>query len=142
MIIPPTFTVVPVDLTRRMNTYDGSPDGDDWHTPIRVPMGIPRWDFTLAEIDRQSFKQLRDILGEENFQTIVSTQGYLHPQNEFSDYCGEDNLPLRYYIRTTDRPDIHELILVSFGEYQSSRWLAHIEGFWHLRKDIGAVLLK
>jgi hypothetical protein len=126
------ISVKPVDLVRRMDVYDGSPGDDDWHTPIKVPMGISRWDFTLAEIDRQSFRQLRDILGAENFQKIVSTQGYLHPDNEFQSYRGEDNLSLHYYIRATDRSDTRELIIVSFGEFQPARWIAHIEGFWQL----------
>jgi hypothetical protein len=129
----PKYSVKPVDLMRRMGAYDGSPDGNDWDAPIAVPMGISRWDFTLAEIDRQDFKQLRDLLGEANFETIVNTQGYMHPQHEFASYCGDDDLAMRYYIRETDQPNIRELILVGFGEFQPGRWIANIEGFWQVR---------
>ncbi|WNZ45335.1 hypothetical protein Q2T42_26460 [Leptolyngbya boryana CZ1] len=131
----PTFAVKPFDLTRRMDAYDGSPDGEDWNCPVKVPMGISRWDFTLAEIDRQDFKQLRDQLGDANFQTIVETQGYVHPQNELSTYRGEDDLSLRYYIRETDQAKVKDLILVSFGEFQPCRWVAHIEGIWQIIEE-------
>lgn len=129
---PRQYRVEPIDLTRRMDAYDGSPDGDDWYAQIAVPMGIPRWNFTLAEIDGQSFSQLQDLLGAENFQKIVATQGYIHPLTHVGEYRGEDNLSLRYYIRATDRSVIRELFIVSFGEYQPARWLAHIEGLWQI----------
>ncbi|MGI0495295.1 hypothetical protein ACN4EG_26245 [Alkalinema pantanalense CENA528] len=130
--LAPKVTVQPFDLMRRMDAYQGSPDGDDWHSPVKVPMGLARWNFTLAEIDRQTFEQLRDRLGEANFQTIVGTQGYEHLQNDGSTYRGEDNLPLHYYIRETDQAGISDLILVSFGEFQPSRWMAHVEGIWQI----------
>jgi hypothetical protein len=126
------YCVEPIELTRRMDAYDGSPDGDDWYAQIAVPMGIPRWNFTLAEIDGQSFSQLQDLLGAKNFQKIVATQGYINPPTQFGGYRGEDNLQLRYYIRATDRSNIQELFIVSFGEYQPARWLAHIEGLWQI----------
>jgi hypothetical protein len=129
---PRQYRIEPINLTRRMDAYDGSPDGNDWYAQIAVPMGIPRWNFTLAEIDRQSFSQLQEILGAENFQKIVATQGYIHPLTQLGGYRGEDNLQLRYYIRATDRSAISELVIVSFGEYQPSRWLAHIEGLWQI----------
>jgi hypothetical protein len=128
------FTIQPIDLVRRLAVYDGCLEDDDWHTPIAVPQGIPRWNFTLAEIDPQDFKQLRERLGDETFQAIATTQGYLHPPNECSSYRGNDNLPLHYYIRETHQPHIQDLILVSFGEFQPMRWLAHIEGVWQIIK--------
>jgi hypothetical protein len=123
-------TVKQIDLVRRMAAYDGIVN--DWNATVKVPQGIPLWDFTLAEIDRQSFMQLEKILGTENFQTIVETQGYVRPKHELMGYRGEDNLPMHYYVRKTNKPGTYELILVSFGEYQPQRWIANIEGFWHV----------
>jgi hypothetical protein len=131
---PPELTVKPLDLTRRMDVYKGDPDGDDWNQPISVPMGMPRWDFTLAEIDRQDFQQLQALLGEANFQTIVGTQGYSQPQNPGESYRGDDDLPMRYYLRKTDQANVQELILVGFGEFQPCRWVAHIEGIWYIHR--------
>jgi hypothetical protein len=129
-LITPQITIEPINLVRRMYAYDGSPE--DWDALVKVPMGIARWDFSLAEINRQDFKQLELILGSENFQTIVSTQGYVHPNHQFAGYQGEDDLSLYYYTRETSKPETRELILVSFGEYQPGRWIAHIEGFWQV----------
>jgi hypothetical protein len=124
------ITIKPIDRVRHMAAYEGIVN--DWNAPVKVPQGIPLWDFTLAEVDRQNFSQLEKILGTENFQTIVETQGYIRPKNELMGYCGEDNLPLHYYVRKTNKPGTYELILVSFGEYQPQRWIANIEGFWHV----------
>jgi hypothetical protein len=124
------ITVKPIDLVRRMAAYDGIVN--DWNATVKVPQGIPLWNFTLAEVDRQNFSQLEKILGAENFQTIMETQGYIRPKNELMGYRGEDNLPMHYYVRKTNKPGTYELILVSFGEYQPQRWIANIEGFWHV----------
>ena len=128
---PTAITVEPIDLVRRMDAYSGDPE--DWDALVQVPMGLPHWAFSLAEIDRQPFSALKDILGEANFNKIVDTQGYRHPKNEFQTYVGEDGLAMRYYTREGDQPDSRELILVSFGEYQPQRWFAHVEGFWRVK---------
>lgn len=127
---PPTITVKPFDLTRRLAVYDGSPE--DWYAPVSVPMGLPHWTFTLAEIDGQSFARLEIILGTGNFNRMLETQGYVRPQTEFEDYWGECRLPLRYYTRESKEAGICELILVSFGEFQPMRWIANIEGIWQV----------
>jgi hypothetical protein len=129
-LITPQITIEPIDLDRRMYAYDGSPE--DWYALVKVPMGRSLWDFSLAEINRQDFRQLELILGSENFQTIVSTQGYVHPNHQFAGYQGEQNLYLYYYTRETQHPETRELILVSFGESQPGRYIAHIEGFWEV----------
>jgi hypothetical protein len=95
-------------------------------------MGMPQWHLTLAEIDRQDFRHLKAHLGEENFQAIVQTQGYLSPSVEEASYQGSDHLPLHYAIRETPQPQIRALIIIGFGEFQPSRWLAQIEGVWQI----------
>ncbi|MBD2329137.1 hypothetical protein [Alkalinema sp. FACHB-956] len=126
------------DLTRRMGAYDGDITEDDWEHPIPVPMGISRWNFTLTEIDRQDFRQLREALGEKNFHEIVTTQGYLDPDDESLCYRGDDDLPLYYYFRQTDVPTVRELFLVGFGEVQPQRWNANIEGIWQVTEKPAA----
>lgn len=128
------ITIEPIDLIRRMYVYDGSPE--DWDALITISMGMSHWNFSLAELNRQDFSQLEVILGTKNFQTIIATQGYVYPRHQFSGFRGEGNLPLYYYTRDDmrDRQNsaTHELILVSFGEFQPSRWIAHLEGLWKI----------
>ena len=127
---PPKIIVELLDLTRQIRIYDDSPE--DWNTPVQMSIGLSIWSFSLAEIDRQNFSQLEEILGAENFNTIVETQGFAHPSYEFKIYRGEDNLPLRYSLRASQYPNIHELVIISFGEFQPNRWIAHVEGTWHV----------
>lgn len=127
-----SVTISPIDLVRRTRAYDG-PEPQDWTQKIEVPLGKPDWAFSLAEIDRHPFKNLLDLLGAANFQEIVETQGYAHPKTEFDVYSGQDRLPLYYYTRDDDASDARKLVLVSMGEYQPGRYIAHIEGFWRVK---------
>lgn len=126
----PRIMVTAIDLTRLMDAYDGTID--DWYALVKVPLGPRYRDFALAEIDSQYFSELEDILGAENFNQIVETQGYVVPQGEFAVYKGEDDLQLRYYTRAIEESETRELIIVSFGEFQPGRWIAHVEGVWHV----------
>jgi hypothetical protein len=126
------ITVKRLDRFHRIRVYDGRLNDEDWQIPIPVPMGMPQWHLTLAEIDRQDFRHLKAPLGEENFQAIVQTQGYLPPSMQGASYQGSDGLPLHYAIRETPQPQIRALILIGFGEFQPGRWLAQVEGVWHI----------
>jgi hypothetical protein len=129
-LITSQITIEPIDLVRRMYAYDSSPE--DWNALVKAPMDRSLWDVSLAEICRQEFSQLESLLGTENFQTIVSMQDYVYFNPKFSGYRGEQNLSLYYYTRETQYPETRELILVSFGESQPGRYIAHIEGFWEV----------
>jgi len=127
----PEVKVEPIDLVRRLNAYDGL-EPADYRQKVQVPKGLPQWAFSFSELDSHHFKQLRDKLGQENFDKIIDKMGYKRPVTEFQTYTGHDGLPLHYYIRAGDKPGTQELILVSFGEYQPARYMAHIEGFWRI----------
>lgn len=122
------ITVKALDLSRITHVYDGNPE--NWHTSVTMPMGLP--EFTLAEIDRQNFSELEAILGTENFNIIITAQGYVRPQTQFETYRSADGLPIQYYVRPGKLSGIYKLILVSFGEFQPCRWIANLEGIWHV----------
>lgn len=124
-------TVEALDLTRRKNVYDG-PEPRDWKTKIPVPMARPDYAFSFLEIAEQQFAKLEDKVGKTAFDTIVESQGYRVPKGEFDRFKGEDNLPLYYYIRPDQKPDAVKVLLVSMGEYQPGRYMAHVEGIWRV----------
>jgi hypothetical protein len=127
---PVKVEVEPIDLVRRTRAYDDVEP--DYTVKIQVPLGKPAWAFSFAEIIRNPFKNLRDILGEEAFDQIMKKQGYAYPKGEFATYTGEDRLPLYYYTRDDEVEGARKLILVSMGEFQPGRYKAHVEGFWRV----------
>lgn len=131
-IDPKDISVEPVDLVRRMQAFDG-PSPNDWNAPVQVPMGKKEWAFSLAEIEKNKFEKLIDLLGQENFDKIMEAQGYVYPKGPFATYVGEDKLPLYYYTRKSDQAGATELVIVSSGEFQPGRQMAHVEGFWRVK---------
>lgn len=120
-----------LDLVRRKYAFDDR-EPDDYTTPIAVPMGKAEWAFSFAEIFNRPFVKLHDALGQAAFDQIVATMGYRHPDGPFQTYTGDDRLPLYYYLRADADPDARLLILVSAGEYQPGRYMAHVEGLWRI----------
>ena len=129
-------SVSPLDKTRRTNAYDGF-EITDSHQKIQVPMGKADWAFTLSDFDKNKFVLLKDRLGAVAFEKIVKAQGYKIPKNEFETFTGTDGLPVYFYTRPDKQKNGILLILVSYGEYQPSRYMAHVEGIWRVK---GAVL--
>ena len=133
-----TTAVEALDLTRRMHAYDGV-EPQDWHAPIPVPQAGRDFAFSFAEIAGQPFVKLQSLLGSAAFDTIVEKQGYRIPKGEFEVFTGEDDLPLYYCIRPDSPADAVKLVIVSMGEYQPCRYMAHVEGIWRVT---GAPTLK
>lgn len=119
-----------LDLTRRKYAYDGTEP--DWNLKIQVPMALADFAFSFAEIANHPFQELEGILGTEAFAKILEGQGYKVPLGDFATFKGEDNLPVYYYIRAARTPDAVRLLLVSMGEYQPGRYMAHFEGVWRI----------
>ena len=124
------ITVTSLDTTRRKSVYDGPEP--DWTQRIPIPLARPDYAFSFAEIAANPFSRLRPILGLGPFTDIVRQQGYHDPDWELSIYRGEDGLPLHYYLRPDPQPASVKLLLVSFGESQPARYLAHIEGIYRV----------
>ena len=131
------FAISPVsvsllDKTRRTNAYDGF-EITDPHQKIQVPMAKADWAFTLADFDKNKFVLLKERLGATAFEKIIKAQGYKIPKNEFETFKGTDGLPLYFYTRPDKQKNAIVVILVSYGEYQPSRYIAHIEGIWRVK---------
>lgn len=122
-------TVEALDLTRRKYAYDGIEP--DWNVKIPLPPAAQNFAFSFAEITDQPFVKLQSTLGSTAFNQIVEKQGYRIPMGEFAVFTGEDDLPQLYYCLHPDHnPDAVKLVIVSMGEYQPCRYIAHIEGIW------------
>jgi hypothetical protein len=128
---PKNVKIEPIDLVRRMRAYDGR-EPDNWDAPVQVPMGKPTWAFSLAEVNRNPFENLKGLLGKEAFDLIMEKQGYVYPEGPFDTYIGESDLPLHYYTRDDEQADARKLIIVSMGEFQPGRIICHIEGFYRV----------
>jgi hypothetical protein len=122
--------VEPLDKTRRVGAYDDVEP--DWNLKIAVPMGKPAFAFTFNEIYKSPFVKLKDVLGEAAFDKIVEEQGYRVPKGEFETWVGTDKLPLYFYVRPDEKEGAVKLLLVSMGEYQPGRYMAHVEGIWRV----------
>jgi hypothetical protein len=120
-----------LDTTRRKNAYDGV-EPADYSAKIKVPMGRLDYAFSISEIVHQPFSKLKTLLGDPAFDKIVETQGYKIPKGEFGTFVGEDSLSLYFYTRPDDKPDAVKLLLVSWGEYQPGRYIAHCEGIYRI----------
>ena len=124
------ITVTSLDTTRRKSVYDGPEP--DWTQRIPIPLARPDYAFSFAEIAANPFSKLRPILGLGPFTDIVRQQGYRDPDWELPIHRGEDGLPLHYYLRPDPHPSSVKLLLVSFGELQPARYLAHFEGIYRV----------
>jgi hypothetical protein len=122
-----------LDLTTQKYVFDGE-EPNDWYQPIQLPYEPADWHFTLAELTQNPFQNLRSLLGEASFAQIIEAQNTKPPTNEFQVYEGSTGLQLYYFLpkMTADSPDYQALILISFGEFQPARYMAHLEGLWKI----------
>lgn len=119
----------PVDLKGKASVYDDTEP--DYKKLIAIPKGKPTWSFTFGEL--KSFKTLKEKLGEAQLNQIMTKHKLKIPQGEFGGYRGKDNLDLHYYVRPGPKEGIQLLFIISMGEYQPARYIAHLEGIWEVR---------
>lgn len=124
-----TPQMIPLDLSRGRYAHDGL-EPDDYSLLLELPGGKPSQRFSLSEICRNPFEALRGILGGPPFDLLVTAHGFRIPVGEFQTWVGESGLSLYYFMRDADVPGKHELVVVAFGEFQPSRYMAYIEGIW------------
>ena len=124
------ITVQALDTTRRLAAYDGGEP--DPARPIAVPLARPDYAFTVAELVDNPLHRLHLLLGPGPFAAIVRQQGYREPARATDLHRGTDGLPLYFYLRPDPHPSAVKLLLVSFGEHQPARYLAHVEGIYRI----------
>lgn len=118
----------PVDLKGKASVYDDTEP--DYKKPIPIPQGKSDWSFTFGEL--KSFKTLKEKLGEPQVNQIMTKHRFKIPQGEFGGYRGKDGLALHYYVRPAAKTGTQLLFIVSMGEYQPARYIAHLEGIWEV----------
>lgn len=118
----------PVDLKGKASVYDDTEP--DYKKPMAIPQGKSDWSFTFGEL--KSFKTLKEKLGETHVHQIMTKQKFKIPQGEFGGYRGKDGLALHYYVRPGTKAGTQLLFIVSMGEYQPARYVAHLEGIWEV----------
>ena len=118
----------PVDLKGKASVYDDTEP--DYKKPIAIPKGKSDWAFTFGEL--KSFKTLKEKLGETQVDQIMTKHKFKIPQGEFGGYRGKDGLDLHYYVRPGPKAGSQLLFIVSMGEYQPARYMAHLEGIWEV----------
>jgi hypothetical protein len=124
---------IPLDLEKQFYLFDGM-EPDDYYAKIPIPQKPLDWSFSLGEIYGNPFEKLVDFLGQEAFQQIIDSQGIIIPQNEWERFKGSSGLRLYFYFRNSELPDYQLLILISSGEFQPARYMAHLEGIWKVQK--------
>lgn len=118
----------PVDLKGKASVYDDTEP--DYKKPIAIPKGKSDWSFTFGEL--KSFKTLKEKLGEAQLNQIMTKHKFKIPKGEFDGYRGKDRLDLHYYVRPGSKAGTQLLFIVSMGEYQPARYMAHLEGIWEV----------
>jgi len=118
-----------IDLKGKASVYDDTEP--DWKKPVAIPKGKPEWAFTFAEL--KTFKDLKAKIGEGPVNQIMKAHKFPIPKKEFDGYRGKDRLDLHYYVRPGPKAGVHLLFVVSMGEYQPARYMAHLEGIWEVK---------
>lgn len=127
-LIAGSVRLKPVDLKGKVSVYDDTEP--DYKKSIPIPQGKSDWSFTFGEL--KSFKNLKEKLGEPQVNQIMTKHRFKIPQGEFGSYRGKDGLDLHYYIRPGPKAGRQLLFIVSMGEYQPARYIAHLEGIWEV----------
>jgi hypothetical protein len=123
--------VRPLDLTTKKYVYDGF-EPDDWYQPNPLNYEKMDWYFTFAELTKNKFENLYLFLGKESFEKIIQLQNIQPPITEFQIFKGVSGLELYYFLAEIESSDNQALILISFGEFQPARYMAHLEGIWEI----------
>jgi hypothetical protein len=121
------MNIQPFILERKLSVFDDR-EPDDWYQKIVLLPENSLFDFCLAEL--VSFHSLSEKLGADIFEYLK-----VYYKNLYTPLKGSDSLSLHFYIRLEKATLQNFLIIVSFGEFQPSRYKVHLEGIWLLAGD-------
>ncbi|WP_144280849.1 hypothetical protein [Chryseobacterium echinoideorum] len=110
----------------------------------KVTIGKDEIIFNVSELERNKFKNIKTMLSDEDFNTIVefgefknnipdyiknylSKDDYEKVKNTSDYYRAENHLSLNYLIKD------NYLLLFTYGEKQPSRWIIVLEGIWEIK---------
>lgn len=121
------MNIQPFILERKLSVFDDR-EPDDWYQKIVLLPENSLFDFCLAEL--VSFHSLSEKLGADIFEYLK-----VYYKNLYTPLKGSDSLSLHFYTRLEKATLQNFLIIVSFGEFQPSRYKVHLEGIWLLAGD-------
>lgn len=79
---------------------------------------------TLHDFAAHDFEDLKGIIGEEDFASILATGAFQQEEGFLDRYKSESRLKL-YYIKKGNH-----IAIFSYGEFQPTRYQLYLEGIW------------
>ncbi len=79
----------------------------------------------------QNFKQLKENIGDEQFQNLIIEGGFKKTKGFIKFYEGKNNLKL-YYCLKFSKSQTKYLTIISFGEGPPTRFRMYLEGIWEI----------
>ena len=126
--------IKPLNLKRREALFDGLEDDALYKGAFRIPYADSLFQFTVDDFIKNKLKNLRSILGEESYAALLKKQNF--EIAEYSDNPRATNgLDAYYFLRQGAAPDAAYIILISFGEFQPSRYIIDFEGIWEAKGE-------
>ena len=78
----------------------------------------------LNDFAAHSFEDLREVIGDENFDFIVETGAFVPDEGFLNHFKSENRLKLYYFKKD------HSIAVFSYGEFQPTRYQLYLEGIW------------
>ncbi|PWK77610.1 hypothetical protein LX99_02487 [Mucilaginibacter oryzae] len=88
---------------------------------------LPHGSISFDDFANNNFEGLADVIGADNFNSIVKTAGFKTDGGFLNLYQGSDGLRL-YYAKKG-----HHIFVFAFGEFQPQRYKVYLEGVWELQ---------
>lgn len=110
--------------TEKQLLFDGL-EHNLFQTPLQLPAHLALEEpLDVAELD--DFGQLKDMLGSDDFASLVRSGDFVAEEGFLDAYKGSDDLSL-YYFRNGKT-----ILVFAFGEFQPTRYKLYLEGAWEL----------
>lgn len=105
--------------------FDG-PESDIINKYFDPGAGINIGTIQFDDFVNNNFEDLRQIIGDGDFESIVKTGGFIPDGGFLNLYKNSDNLRL-YFCKKNN-----VIIVFAYGEFQPARYLLYLEGTWIL----------
>jgi hypothetical protein len=98
-------------------------DGDEAEA-VHKSFNLPAGDVKFSDFANNNFEDLRKVITQDDFETIVKTGGF---NADFLNlYKGSERLRL-YYTKQGNT-----IAVFAYGEFQPTRYKLYLEGLWKL----------
>ena len=87
---------------------------------------LPRGQVKFNDFANNNFEKLADVIGTDDFKSIVTTAGFKTDGGFLNLYQGSDRLRL-YYAKKDNI-----IFVFAFGEFQPTRYKVYLEGVWEV----------